>query len=105
MSLPVRTGAETVPFSPRSAVAGRTSARPTPAQRRYLERGLGQPGGKLPLFDRDGQEIDRKTVESCLVHGWAERWFHNPLKPGWHVCKLTEAGYAVLGETPNVVTV
>jgi hypothetical protein len=28
------------------------TARPTEAQRRYLERGLNEPGGKLPLFDR-----------------------------------------------------
>ncbi len=68
-------------------------------QRRYLSLGVGQPGGKLPLFDRQGREIDRKTVESCIDHGWAEPWFTNPTKPDWLVCKLTSAGYAVLGET------
>jgi hypothetical protein len=45
--------------------------RPTDAQRRYLERGLTQPGGKLPLFDRDGREVPKRTVESCVAHGWA----------------------------------
>ena len=73
---------------------------PTDAQRRYLERGLAQPGGKLPLFDRDGRQIDRKTVESCVEHGWAEPWFANPMKADWLVCKLTSAGYAVLGRVP-----
>ena len=48
-----------------------TGVRPSEAQRRYLERGLTQPGGKLPLFDRDGREVSRKTIESCVAHGWA----------------------------------
>ena len=71
--------------------------RPSEAQRRYLERGLGQPGGKLPLFDREGREIARQTIEACMRHGWAEPWFANPLKPDWLVCKLTPAGYRALG--------
>jgi len=74
--------------------------RPSEVQRRYLARGLNQPGGKLPLFDRDGREIARNTVEACLAHGWAEPWFANPLKPGWLVCRLTSAGYRVLGREP-----
>lgn len=73
---------------------------PTDAQRRYLERGLDQPGGKLPLFDREGRQIDRKTVESCVEHGWATPWFANPMKADWLVCKLTPAGFAVLGRVP-----
>jgi hypothetical protein len=78
------------------------AAKPSEAQRRYLVRGLEQPGGKLPLFDDDGRAIDRKTVESCVEHGWAEPWFANPMKPGWIVCKLTAAGYAALAEkTPK----
>jgi hypothetical protein len=76
------------------------AARPTEAQRRYLERGLAEPGGKLPLFDRHGQAIPQKTVEACIAHGWAERWFHNPIKPDWLVCKLTPAGYRALGREP-----
>lgn len=58
----------------------------------YLRRGLGQPGGKLPLFDLDGQDVDEAVVRSCLQRGWAEPWFNNPLKPEWLVCKLTETG-------------
>jgi len=74
--------------------------RPSEAQRRYLERGLAEPGGKLPLFDREGREIPRKTIETCIAHGWAEPWFANPLKPDWLVCKLTAAGYRALGHRP-----
>lgn len=71
--------------------------RPSEAQRRYLERGLSEPGGKLPLFDREGREVPRKTIEACITHGWAEPWFANPIKPDWLVCKLTAEGYRVLG--------
>lgn len=58
----------------------------------YLRRGLVQPGGKLPLFDLDGQAIAPEVVQGCLERGWAEPWFNNPLKPDWLVCKLTETG-------------
>lgn len=75
--------------------------RPTVAQRRYLERGLEQPGGKLPLFDREGREVPRKTIEACIAHGWAEPWTLNPIKPDWLVCRLTAAGYRFLGRTPE----
>jgi hypothetical protein len=62
----------------------------------YLRRGLLQPGGKLPLFDLDGQAVDIKLVRHCLAQGWAEPWFNNPLKPGWLVCKLTEQGRRIV---------
>ena len=74
--------------------------RPTEPQRRYLERGLSQPGGKLPLFDSEGREVASRTVQACLAHGWAEPWFNNPIKPDWQVCRLTAKGYAVLGQAP-----
>jgi hypothetical protein len=74
--------------------------RPTEAQRRYLERGLTQPGGKLPLFDRDGREVPKRTVEACVARGWATPWAQNPIKPDWLVCRLTEAGYRALGSVP-----
>ncbi len=70
----------------------KNGARPSVAQRKYLLRGLNQPGGKLPLFDDFGQEIDVRTVHSCIKAGWAEPWFANPIKPDWLVCKLTESG-------------
>jgi hypothetical protein len=69
---------------------------PTPAQARWLSRGLAEPGGKLPLFDERGRKVSRRTVEACLRAGWAERWFENPLKPDWLVCRLTSEGRAVL---------
>lgn len=75
--------------------------RPTEPQRRYLERGLSQPGGKLPLFDRDGREVAPRTIQACVAHGWAAPWFNNPVKPDWLVCRLTPKGYAVLGQAPS----
>ena len=77
----------------------RARARPTAAQRGWLLRGLGQPGGKLPLFDREGKRIDSRTIRSCLEQGWAEPWFSNPIKPDWLVCKLTDTGRALLTES------
>ena len=77
--------------------AGPRAQRPTPEQRQWLQRGLEQPGGKLPLFDRYGQSVNARTIRACIDHGWAEPWFTNPLKPDWLVCKLTEAGRVVAG--------
>ena len=73
----------------------RGGARPSKAQMVYLQRGLEQPGGKLPLFDGDGQRISDRTVRSCIEQGWAAPWFNNPLKPDWLVCKLTDSGRAL----------
>ncbi len=68
------------------------------AQRDWLLRGLSQPGGKLPLFNRDGQKISDRTIKSCIRQGWAEPWFENPIKPDWLVCKLTDSGRRALGK-------
>lgn len=68
------------------------SKRPTAAQLKYLSLGRTQPGGKLPLFDMNGQQISAATIRSCIRSGWAEPWFNNPIKPDWLVCKLTETG-------------
>jgi len=77
------------------ATAGR--ARPTRQQAAWLARGLDQPGGKLPLFDPQGRKVNRRIVEACLERGWAEPWFHNPIKPDWIVCKLTPRGREIAG--------
>jgi hypothetical protein len=69
--------------------------RPTAAQRRWLERGLTQSGGKLPLFDEFGQAINAQTIQSCIRQGWVEPWIQNPVKPDWLVCKLTVVGRMV----------
>lgn len=70
--------------------------KPTDGQRRWLERGLSQAGGKLPLFDEHGQKVSQRTIESCLKQSWVEPWFENPIKKDWIVCKLTDAGRAAL---------
>ena len=68
---------------------------PSNAQLKWLQRGLDQAGGKLPLFDSNGQKISSRTINSCIKEGWAEPWFNNPIKPDWLVCKLTKAGREV----------
>ena len=74
---------------------------PSPEQRAWLSRGLRQPGGKLPLFDEEGQSYSQKTVRACISKGWAKPWFNNPIKPDWLVCKITDAGRTVLGAVPS----
>ena len=74
------------------AMSVNDEVRPTAAQRAYLARGLEEPGGKLPLFDRNGQRYSERTIRSCIAHGWAEPWFDNPTKPDWVVCRLTASG-------------
>lgn len=72
--------------------------KPSLVQMIWLKRGLEQPGGKLPLFDRQGQRVDARTVQTCIEQGWAEPWFRNPLKPDWLICKLTDKGRRMLTE-------
>ncbi|HEY0835888.1 MAG TPA: hypothetical protein VGE72_18435 [Azospirillum sp.] len=77
-----------------------TRRAPTDPQLSWLRRGLDEPGGKLPLFDARGQRVNHQTVESCVRAGWAERWFDNPLKPDWLICRLTDLGRAVAAGMP-----
>jgi hypothetical protein len=62
---------------------------------------LGEIGGKLPLFDRDGQRYRAETIRSCITQGWAKAWFSNPIMPDWLVCRLTENGRAAVAEAPR----
>jgi hypothetical protein len=78
-------------------VAGNDNDGPTASAREWLARGVGQPGGKLPLFDAEGQTVSAALVHDCIAKGWAEPWFSNPLKPDWLVCKLTAAGRSIAG--------
>jgi hypothetical protein len=90
-------GARTAGATPDSGRWARGgSKKPTAAQVAYLKRGLGQPGGKLPLFDGNGREISARTIRACIRHGWAEPWFSNPVKPDWLVCRLTARGRALV---------
>jgi hypothetical protein len=77
------------------------SKTPTTAQLKYLRLGRFQPGGKLPLFDPNGQQISATTIRSCIRKGWAASWFKNPIKPDWLVCKLTEEGIKTVDKYPN----
>ncbi len=82
-----------------SFASKRAIRRPSPAQRRYLTQGLDAPGGKLPLFWPDGGEIPSATIRACINNGWAERWFNNPIKPDWLVCRLTSRGRRVVAKS------
>jgi len=76
----------------------KTRTRPvlSTSERAYLTMGLKQPGGKLPIFDDTGQTFPTSVVKKCIERGFAERWFANPMKPDWLVCRLTETGRRAL---------
>lgn len=80
----------------RNRLAPRRAARPSEIQHMWLSRALNQPGGKLPLFDKNGKRIDARTIQRCIAQGWAEPWFANAAKPDWPVCKITKSGRKVL---------
>lgn len=82
------------------SLAGRSKGKtePSAAQRGWLAGGMDQAGGKLSLFDNQGQRVSPRTIKSCIDQGWAEPWFSNPVKPDWLVCKLTDAGRALFSE-------
>ena len=48
------------------------SAAPSPVQKAIWNE-ASQPGGNLPLFDRDGQVVSKQTVQACIGHGWPSR--------------------------------
>ena len=74
----------------------KTILSPTHHQKKWLCYGLSEPGGKLPLFDKQGKKISERTISSCIKNGWAELWFQNPIHPNWLVCKLTCSGREIL---------
>ena len=86
-------GGQAVDFSSNKTLE--INIQPSNAQLKWLQRGLDQAGGKLPLFDGNGQKVSSRTINSCIKEGWAEPWFNNPIKPDWLVCKLTKAGRKV----------
>jgi len=73
-------------------LAGKQGPKPTFVQRKYLKLGLNQPGGKLPLFDKDRQKVKATTIRACMSQGWCKPWFANPIEPSWLVCQLTDVG-------------
>lgn len=94
MPEPMKTNSAT----PNSATQRAAVRQATMVQRRWLRGGLEQPGGKLPLFDENGQRYSERTVRRCVENGWAEPWFANPLKPDWLVCKITHLGRVIARE-------
>lgn len=84
---------------PRKLAQRKGKGSATTGQLKWLVRGLTQAGGKLPLFDENGQRINERTVLSCLEKGWVKPWFNNPIKPDWQVCCLTKSGREIFFDT------
>jgi len=69
---------------------------PDLAAQRYLAKGLGSAGNKLPLFDANGQRTKSELVKKCVEKGWAEPWFSGQAGPDLPVHRLTAEGLAML---------
>ena len=63
----------------------------------WLRGGESRVDGRLALFDRFGEPIDRKVIKTAIASGLAEPWFANPMRPQWTVCRLTPKGHDFLG--------
>lgn len=74
----------------------RSSLSPTPAQRRWLMRGLDSVDGRLPLFTENGRAVQGKMVDACQRNGWSEQWFSTKNAPDWQVHRLTRMGRKAL---------
>jgi len=70
---------------------------------RFLQNGLRAPGGKLPLFDDEGQRIDTDLLRFCLDSGLAETWFVGEAGPDMPVYRLTDKGCAALGSREKLI--
>lgn len=68
-------------------------------QREWLQAGLNQAGGKLPLYKTSGERFPSSLISSCVQAGLAEPWALNPLRNQWQVCRLTEVGKTALLQT------
>ncbi len=64
---------------------------------RFLKSGLRSPGGKLPLFDEEGQRVDGDLMRYCVESGLAETWFVESRQPDLPIYRITEKGCAALG--------
>lgn len=71
-------------------------------QKRWLQAGLSQPGGKLPLHDDKGVRISAQTIRSCVQAGLAEPWCVNPIHSDTMVCRLTPSGRALVSKDPVI---
>lgn len=56
----------------------------------WLQAGENQPGGKLPLYDKDGERIPKALIQVSLEYGLVEPWTPGVAPLG--ICKLTSLG-------------
>ena len=69
---------------------------PSLTQRRYLQKGMRNDRGKLPLFDRYGQRYCVRTVEACLAAGWVKPTYKKTFLKDMDILELTDEGCKTL---------
>jgi len=81
------------------------TVRPSPDELNWMRRGLGQPGGKIPVFDENDNPVDPKIVRRCLEQQWVEPWIGNQKNPDnlYMACRLSPLGRRLVGREPQLV--
>ncbi|MEJ2027151.1 MAG: hypothetical protein P8X52_06795, partial [Limibacillus sp.] len=81
------------------------AVRPSPEELNWMRRGLGQPGGKIPVFDENDNPVDPKIVRRCLEQQWVEPWIGNQKNPNnlYMACRLSPLGRRLVGREPQLV--
>ena len=80
---------------------------PSLAQKKYLQKGMSNMSGKLPLFDPDGQRYCERTVEACVRAGWARPAYRNNALKGMAIMRITREGRRTVGciDDDNVIPI
>ena len=64
--------------------------------RNWLSGGLNREDGRLAIFDRFGEPVNKAVIKTAIASGYAEPWFSSPMRPQWTVCRLTAKGRGVM---------
>ena len=72
--------------------AGKTAREIEMELKDWLQGGLNRSDGRLALFDRFGEPVDKAVIKTAIKQGLAEPWFSSPMRPQWMVCRITPKG-------------
>ena len=67
--------------------------------RNWLSGGLNREDGRLAIFDRFGEPVNKAVIKTAIASGYAEPWFSSPMRPQWTVCRLTAKGRGVMSRS------
>ena len=71
--------------------------------RNWLSGGLNREDGRLAIFDRFGEPVNKAVIKTAIASGYAEPWFSSPMRPQWTVCRLTAKGRGVMSRSAKPI--